>query len=151
MIAYYLQTDGISKRKIQIVEITIYHHIANYPEESQINLLLALQFNLNNAFLAPIRQSPNTLTLSFKPRNVLAAITNTAGARKATTKLTLDLIQQVNSKEVEALITITSILLKLKYNKHYQLVTFQVGNIIYLQLHNSYNLPGKLKKKQSLS
>ena len=36
---------------------------------------------------------------------------------------------------------------KQRYNKKYKLVSFKVGDKVYLRLYNSYYLPGKPAKK----
>ena len=36
---------------------------------------------------------------------------------------------------------------KRRYNKKYKLVSFKVGDKVYLRLYDSYYLPGKLTKK----
>lgn len=47
--AYHPQTDGLSERKNQTVELALRHgyHIAEHPDDQWIDILPALQWNLN--------------------------------------------------------------------------------------------------------
>jgi hypothetical protein len=65
-VAYHLQTDGQSERTNQIVELAIRYHVCEYPDKSWVDLLLSLQWNLNNAYIQPIGMSPYEYLFGFK-------------------------------------------------------------------------------------
>ena len=64
-IAYYPQTDGQLERTNQIVKIAIRMGIADNLDLKWINLLLSLQYNLNNTLAITIGKSPNKLVYRF--------------------------------------------------------------------------------------
>ena len=72
---YHPQTDGISKRTDQTVEITIRFFITNYPN---INFVLTFPFfqaQLNNSFNAITRLSANEFSYGFKIRETFSSLT----------------------------------------------------------------------------
>ena len=64
-IAYYPQTDGQLERTNQTVEIAIRMGIADNLDLKWTDLLLLLQYNLNNTLAVIIGRSPNELVYGF--------------------------------------------------------------------------------------
>lgn len=67
---YHPQTDGLSQRKTQTVEIALRFHIA-HSNAPWTEAIPALQFALNNLPSCTLGRSPNELVGGFKPNSVL--------------------------------------------------------------------------------
>jgi hypothetical protein len=75
--ANHPQTDGQTERQNQTIGIAIRFAAADYPDVAWVDLLPAIQHNLNNAYAEAIGRSPNELVYGFKPNSTLNALIDT--------------------------------------------------------------------------
>jgi transposase InsO family protein len=68
--ANHPQANGQTERQNQTIGIAIRFAAADYPEVAWVDLLPAIQHNLNNAHSDAIGRSPNELVYGLKPAMV---------------------------------------------------------------------------------
>jgi RNase H-like domain found in reverse transcriptase/Reverse transcriptase (RNA-dependent DNA polymerase)/Integrase zinc binding domain/Chromo (CHRromatin Organisation MOdifier) domain len=145
--AYHPQTDGLSERKNQTVEIALRYHTNSDNETPWPSLLPALQHNLNNSLSSVLGRTPNEVALGFKPRapidmvNVVPKNSNDAAA--------IAVIRKTYQEEAEVLIDTAAEIAKLRYDDKHSPVSYEIGDTVYLRLGKGYHLPGKRNRKLS--
>lgn len=140
--AYNPQTDGLSERRIQDIEIAIrYHMTASDIPWDQI--LPALQHNFNNSKHSVLGRSPNEIVYGFKPRSPLSVL--------EVPKLSIDyeIHRKLYQKEAQLAIDFAAADAKIRYDSKRNPLQMQVGQEVYLKLHHGYHLPGKPSRKFS--
>lgn len=142
--AYHPQTDGTSERQNQTVEIAIRYHTAT-SDTPWIEIIPALQFNLNNSISSATERSPNELLMGMKPRGTL----NILDRETKLDQDALDTLRQLHMEEATHLICEAQMSAKRIYNAKHIPRTFQAGDKVYLKLHDGYHLPGKPPRKWS--
>ncbi|KAM7203063.1 hypothetical protein V8F33_002411, partial [Rhypophila sp. PSN 637] len=146
--AYHPQADGLAERKNQTVEIAIRFHKHSHPGSDWLELLPALQWNLNSAYSTPIESSPDEQLFGFKLRGPLDVITGQDGAQ-------LEIAQRVTAlkdhlrEDARLAMDFAAAAAKRRYDSKHKPVYFEVGDTVYLRLHKGYSLPGKPPRKYS--
>ncbi|KAM7222641.1 hypothetical protein V8F06_002135 [Rhypophila decipiens] len=146
--AYHPQADGLAERKNQTVEIAIRFHNHTHPDSDWLELLPALQWNLNSAYSSPIESSPHEQLFGYKLRGPLDVITGQDGAQ-------LELAQRVTAlkdhlrEDARLAMDFAAAAAKRRYDGKHKPVNFEVGDTVYLRLHKGYSLPGKPPRKYS--
>lgn len=143
--AWHPQTDGLSERKNQTAEIAIRHFALAHPDLPWTSALVALQAGLNNAYSAAINTSPNELVYGFRPSTELSVATGTATEQTGDYNVIRKLLQQ----DAQIAIDFAANTAKERYDRKHTPITMDVGQMVYLRLHNGYNLPGKPNPKIS--
>ncbi len=142
--AYHPQADGQAERTNQTVEVAIRYHTYSNPDVPWIDILTALQHQMNNSLAVTIGRSPNELTLGFKPRSITDLVT---GNESAVTSIALDVLRDNYQEEARVLIDVAGFLAKLRYDDRHTLTEFKAGDTVYLRIGKGYHLPGKPKAK----
>jgi hypothetical protein len=145
--AHHPQTDGQSERTNQTVEIAIRFHTTTNHEIPWVDILPALQHNLNNSFAVAIGRSPNELVYGFKPLSIVDLLKTKEG--KIVSDEAFEVLRQGYQKEAVLLIDMAGALAKLRYDEKHTPTSFEVGETVYLRLGKGYHLPGKPKRKTS--
>ena len=112
--AYHPQTDGLSERKNQTVEIAIRFHTNTSDSPNWSAILPALQHNLNNSLSEVLGKSPNEVVLGFKPRTPI----DMAGYKPDNVGHTaaIDTIRQIYQDKAIVLIDAASEIAKQRYD-----------------------------------
>jgi hypothetical protein len=131
--AYHPQTDGLSERKNQTVEIAIRMFAATNPDDPWTKVIPILQQDLNNAYSATIKASPNELLYGFKTNDALALLSDKNIVKDR------ELLQE----EAKLSIAVAQMRMKKHYDKTHRFISFAPGDYVYLKLGHGYSLPGK--------
>lgn len=142
--SYHPQTDGMSERKNQTVEIALRYHTVT-SDIPWMEIMPALQFSLNNMVSSPIGRSPNELTLGFKPLGPLDLLKKDVPLDKDA----LDTLRQLYQEEAKHLSDRAAVVAKHRYDQTHRPLEFAVGDRVFLRLHRGYSLPGKPPRKWS--
>jgi hypothetical protein len=148
--AYHPQTDGHSERKNQTIEIAIRYHVTTNHNLSWVEMLPALQHHLNNSKAEVIGCSPNELVYGFKPLSVLDVVTDKVERDKPMDPSALNVLRIARQREAKMLIDIAAILNKQRYDQKHRPVNIQVGDEVYIRLHQGYHVSREKKKKVDL-
>ena len=127
-----------------------------YNIRLQIDILLALQFNLDRAFIVTIRISLSELTLGFKFRTVRQLIVNDSlvfkdnryeGSRYSSS---LAFLRMLIQRDTEIALIYVLTVVKIRYDLTKTLINFEKGNKVYFKLYYGYTLLGNPLRKLSL-
>lgn len=145
--AYHAQTDGLSERKNQTVEIAIRFHTATDYLIPWTDLLPSLQHHLNNTLAVTVGRSPNEALFGVKPRSILDMMNGiTAGP---TSDETRQILQKQYIEEAARLVDVAGVMAKQRYDERHTQTKFEEGDTVYLRLGEGYHLPGKPSRKWS--
>ncbi len=64
--AYHPQNNRQSERKNQIIELAIWNHMFDHPDQPWIDIVPSLQWRLNNIYSEPINCFPHEYLFGFK-------------------------------------------------------------------------------------
>jgi hypothetical protein len=145
--AYHPQTDGLSERKNQTVEIAIRFHYFDNPDIPWTQVLPALQHHLNNTLAITIGRSPNELVMGFKPRSILDVLNDRAGQQVPHDIARV--LRQEYQQEAAELVAVAGLIAKERYDDKHTPAEFKAGDVVYLRLGKGYQLPGKPPRKWS--
>ena len=141
--AYHPQTDGLSERTNQTVEIALRYLISSNPTIAWHESLPALQSSLMNSRTMTTGMTPNEILYGYSTRDGLGLLDphNSRIAREDQRTLfraeASDAIDFANARA------------KIRYDKTHSNLNFEVGDRVYLRLHHGYTLPEMPNKKLS--
>lgn len=145
--SYHPQTDGLSERKNQTVEIAIRYHTSIAECSPWPSILPALQHRLNNSLSGVLGRTPNETTLGFKPRSPIDMVSLRNKDNNQATAI--ETIRAAYQDEAAVLIDIAGAMAKLRYDDKHSPADYEVGDTVYLRLGKGYHLPGKPRRKWS--
>ena len=141
--AYHAQTDGLSERFNQVVEIALRYLIAENPGINWVQASPALQAFLNNASNSTIGRSPNEVVYGFKVRDVLTALTQKAAITD------LDFERYRHQKEASDATSFAMAKAKILYDSRHTPLLLKPGDKAFLRLHHGYTIPSRPGAKLS--
>ena len=145
--AYHPQTDGLSERSNQTVEIALRYLISEYPEVEWHLALPALQARLNNAINVATGRSPNEVVYGFRVREALSALTpDMTGAGKG---FTIEEKRFRHRQEAADSASFAAAKAKIYYDARHTPLLLNPGDKAFLRLNRGYKLPGKPNPKLS--
>ncbi len=134
--AYHPQTDGQSERTNQSVEIAMRFAITENPDKSWLDTIPFIQAAFNNATNASTGLAPNEIRYGFKtntdPLNCLRQLPPDEYT------LTRDELRQA----ADEVIAFTEMIAKHRYDSKHKPIEMQVGDRVFLRLHDGYGIPG---------
>ena len=133
--AYHPQTDGMSERTNQTVEIALQHHIytLNNPT-SWPDILPKLQAGLNGSSSTTMGRTPYDIAYGFEPNQALDLV------KVSHKKGDFDM-KVVARKEATDAISFTTMTQKFYYNHKHQPIFLKPGDEVLLRLHKGYDIP----------
>lgn len=140
--AYHPQTDGISERTNQTVEIALRFQISQNNELNWVTSLSALQAGINNAQHAITDFSPNEIVYGFKVREAVSLL-------GAESRQDHEVARQLYQREAGEAIAFANVKAKAYYDSKHKPLFLQPGEQALLRLHKGYNLPGQPNPKLS--
>lgn len=133
--AYHPQTDGLSERTNQTVEIALRYLLASTNKSSNwVDALPAIQTGLNNATHAATGLSPNESIYGFKVREALSLL---GGAKDQDHEIARTLYQ----REASEAIAFANIKSKAYYDRRHKPLFLNAGDQVLVRLHKGYKLP----------
>ena len=142
--AYHPQTDGLSERSNQTVEIAIRYLVTSYPDLPWWQALPSLQAQLNNSPNAATGLSPNEVVYGFKTKETLSLLHNGQPT-----------VENISNKRLEFRLeaadatSFANAKAKLYYDARHVPLKLKAGDHAYLRLNHGYQLPGRPNKKVS--
>jgi hypothetical protein len=129
--AYHPQTDGLSERTNQTVEILLRHllNLLEIPQQWR-QLLPQAQAIVNSSVSATTEKSPHELAYGMKLNTPLDLITGSLGKVQ-------DFTLRIDAAECIAL---AQMAMKRYYDRNHQPKSFQVGDKVMLRLHRGYSI-----------
>jgi hypothetical protein len=143
--AYHPQADGLAERKNQTVEIALRFYIFERPDASWLDIIPALQWNLNNAYASAVKASPHELLYGFQPADPLQALSKPSETEAKDIPVLRDYLRQ----DAELAMDFAAARAKRRYDGTHRDIEFKEGDKVYLRLHRGYHLPGKPSRKLS--
>ena len=145
VVTYHSQTNEVSERTNQTIEIAIRYFVIEFLEIDYILILSIIQTQLNNSSNVVTDLSSNEIIYDFKVRDALFSIIET------NTVDTLNLSAQRMKYQREAVDATDFVVAKVKvyYDARHTSILLRSGEKTYLQLNKSYKLLGKLNSKLS--
>jgi hypothetical protein len=143
--AYHPQADGLAERKNQTVEIALRFYIFERPDASWLDIIPALQWNLNNAYASAVKASPHELLYGFQPAGPLQALSKLAETEAKDIPVLRDYLRQ----DAQLAMDFAAARAKRRYDGTHRDIEFKEGDKVYLRLHRGYHLPGKPSRKLS--
>ena len=143
--AYHPQGDGLSERRNQSIEIALRYHYFEHPDVPWIDILPLLQWNQNSGYSETVNASPHEMIYGMKllgPSDVMAP------TDEHRLKDLPDLRQQTR-REAEFAMDYANAYAKRIYDSKHRPIEFEVGQEVYLRLHQGYTLPHKPHRKFS--
>ena len=144
--AYHPQTDGLSERSNQTVEIALRYIITNYPDLEWWKTLPSLQAQLNNSPNASTGLAPNEINYGFKVQEVLSLLDATDKQPMTDNLADRRLEHRAEATEATAFAMAKA---KMYYDTRHMPLLLRPGDKAYLRLHHGYELPGKPSRKLS--
>ena len=144
--AWHPQTDGVSEQTNQMIEIALWYHVTEHSDTPWSETLIPLQITLNNSENASTEKTSTELMYDLKMNEGLSLLSFTVSYLN-----TYDLTQardlhcwQAQNSQLFALMWF-----KQQYNMKHKKLDLKKSDLIYLQLHHSYNLSGLQNPKLS--
>lgn len=147
--AYHPQTDGLSERTNQTVEIALRFLIAQNPEIEISKALPALQASLNNSTTSTTGKSPTELMYGCKVRDAISAMSSVSNDQPSENPEE-DVFKDTRlefAKEAADATAFANAKAKIYYDSRHKPLLLKPGDEAYIRLHKGYNLPGKVSKK----
>ena len=141
--AYHPQTDRLSERTNQTVEIALRYLITANPDLPWHESLPALQSNFMNLVVGTTGLLPNQVLYGHATQDRVNILGEQAKHISREDERSLCRQKAVNA------ISFANARAKLHYNKTHKHLEFKVGDMVYLRLHHSYTLPDMTNKKLS--
>jgi hypothetical protein len=141
--AWHPQSDGQSEVKNKIVELAIRYHAYENPDEDWVDLIPALQWNLNSAHSRVINASPHEYLFGFKIAGPLDRLT---GVFKEATEIRF--MREAIRQDAQLAIDISNAAAKRRYDGQHRQVKFNEGDQVWLTL-GRYKLKGNQNAKTS--
>ena len=107
-----------------------------------------LQWQFNNAYYNAIYAMPNKMLFGFKLQGPLEVLAQ-AKKPKEDVAENLPFIRSAIRKQADLALSLATSKAKIRYNANHKLIEFDVGDKVYLRLHQGYHLPNKPPKKLS--
>ena len=146
IIAYYVQTNDMSKKINQIVKIAFRYFITKNLDLKWKEIFLAFQFNLNNSVNAVINISSNEIVLKFKSREIFTVVIN----KKLIVELSVTHFfdnKFIFKQKIADVISFVATKVKIIYDNKHKILRFRLDEKIYFRLHHEYKLSFKLNRK----
>ena len=139
---YHPQTDGISERINQTVEIIIRFLITNYPDIKFVFIFPFFQVQFNNSFNTITGLFANEFNYKFKMRETFSSLTEPKKIDLPAQRL------EYRQKTVDVF-AFANVETKFYYDSRHIPLLLHVGDQIYFKLYHGYELPSRLNKKVS--
>jgi hypothetical protein len=140
--AYHPQADGLSERKNQTVEIALRFQCFEHPETSWLDVIPALQWNLNAAYSDSIKSTPHEQLFGFKLPGPLEVTTGNEASDHT-------ILREYVRQDAQLAMDFAAAETKRRYDAHHRPLEFKEGDQVYLRLHHGYYLAGKPPRKYS--
>ena len=142
---YHSQTNEVSERTNQTIEIAIRYFVIEFLEIDYILILSIIQTQLNNSFNVVTDLSSNEIIYDFKVKNALFNII------EINTVNTLNLSTQRMKYQREVVDATDFVVAKIKiyYDARHTSILLRSDEKTYLQLNKDYKLFDKLNSKLS--
>lgn len=141
--AYHPQTDGQSERTNQTIEIALRFHLTAHPDDEWVDVVPFLQGENNNVAQATTGFAPNELAYGFKVNDTLGVLTADLPPED------YQELRQMKRDNAEAAMAFAGALSKARYDAKHQALQINVGDKVYLRLHQGYTIPGLANPKLS--
>lgn len=132
--AYHPQADGQSERKNQTVELALRFYVAEYLDEQWIDVVPALQWNLNNTYSRSIDASPHEYLFGFKIQGPVDRLTNLLPQRQAEIRF----LRQHLRRDAQLRMDVVAAEAKRIYDQKHRQVRFEVGDKVWLKTGKAY-------------
>ena len=133
--AYHPQTDGMSERMNQTIEIALRHHIHTLDDPtSWPEVLPKLQAGLNGSSSTTTRHTPYNIAYGFEPNQALDLV-------KVSHKGAGFDLKVVARKEAADAISFATMTQKYYYDRKHQPIFFKKDDKVLLHLHKGYDIP----------
>ena len=134
--AYHPQTDGMSERTNQTVEIALRHYIHTSSDPTDWpDVLPKLQAGLKSALSTTTGRTPYDIAYGFEPNQALDL------SRAAIKRLPDFDAKVISRKEASDAIAFASMRQKFYYDRKHQPMFFRKGDAVLLRLHKGYDVP----------
>ncbi len=133
---YHLQNDRQSERKNQIVELTIWNHMFDHPDQSWIDIMPSLQWRLNNTYSEPIDCSPHKYLFSFKIPDFNDRLLNQNIPEAEEIRYIYEHIR----RDIQLAMDTAAIVAKCRYNSYYHQKEFAEGDEVWISQGDMYHL-----------
>ena len=143
--AYHSQTDEISERTNQTVEIAIRYFIIEHSDIDYVLALSSIQAQLNNSLNTATDLVSNEMIYDFKIRDALFNITkiNTVNAQNLSAQ------RLKYQQETTDAIVFAATKTKIYYDVRHTSILFKKNEYVYLRLNKEYKLSKRLNSKLS--
>ena len=153
--SYHSQTDDLSERINQIVEIALRFMIIENSDLNVFKTLSTLQISLNNVTTISIEFSLNEFMYDFKIKNVLTTLFNNKHDITAisTSNMNVNKIKKVAERRfmyVKKIVDVTIFVnakTKIYYDKKHQSLLLRSSDEVYIRFHHEYKLSNVMNKK----
>lgn len=131
--AYHPQADGQSERKNQSVELALRYYVAEFMDE-WINVVPALQWNLNNAYSRTIDASPHEFLFGFKLTAPVDRLTQTLPQKQTEIRF----MRQHLRRDAQLTMDVVASENKRLYDQKHRRLDFDVGQKVWLKTGKAY-------------
>ena len=144
-VTYHSQTNEISERTNQTIEIAIRYFVIEFLEIDYILILSIIQIQLNNSFNVVTNLFFNEIIYDFKVRDALFSIieTNTVDILNLSTQ------RMKYQREIVDAIDFVAAKVKVYYDARHTSILLRSDEKTYLQLNKDYKLLDKFNSKLS--
>ena len=144
-VTYHSQTNEVSKRTNQTIEIVIRYFVIEFFEIDYILILSIIQTQWNNSLNVVTNLFFNEIIYDFKVRNALFSIIET----NIVNTLNLSAQRMKYQREIVDAIDFVAAKIKVYYDARHTSILLRSDEKIYLQLNKDYKLFDKLNSKLS--
>ena len=151
--AYHAQTDGLSERTNQTVEIALRYLISENPDTLWTHALPALQMSLNNSVNATTGRVPNEIVYGFRVKEVISTMMEDKlrqrmkGRNEKEVEKAISLDRFIFQKEAQDATAHANIKAKILYDSRHQPLVLKPGQKAFLKLNKGYRLKEKGNRK----
>ena len=142
--AYHPQTDGLSERMNQTVEIALRYYLSKSEDTEWTKFLPILQRSLNNSPNTATTKSPNEILYGFKVREPTSVFKIENGPES-----NLETARDIHRQDAIDAMAFANADAKLRYDARHKPLKLNAGDKVFLRLHNGYRLPGEPNRKFS--
>src|SRR6266566_879311 len=127
-------------------EFVVRHHVYKHPNKSWVDLLLSLQWNLNNAYIQPIGMSPYEYLFGFKFESPADCLT--AALRVPEDILERRFIREHLRKDIQFVMDQANAFAKRYYDFKHCWEEFKVGDQVWLRIRTAYRPKDRANKRE---
>lgn len=141
--AWHPQADGANERRNQVIETAIRLAYIEEPDLDWKLLLPSLQFSINSA----LNNSTSTSAHEFLYGHKVNGVTGDHGDNDEADSL--QYMRPALRQQASLALDLAAARAKQQYDARHRPVQLRAGDMVYLNLHDGYNLPGQHSKKWS--